>query len=69
MSEKRIAFADRVPDHAVCFWQQDGAWVCAHRDYKPGDPFGRGPDFEVALRALQVNKLHNDEGTSYAEQQ
>ncbi len=47
----------RIPDSAVCFWQQDGAWHAAHKDHKPGAPIGKGADIEVALRALQVNNV------------
>lgn len=53
LSEER----PRIPDSAVCFWQQDGAWHAAHKDHKPGGPIGKGADIEVALRALQVNNV------------
>ena len=64
MSEKPT----HIPDTAVCFWQDKGTWLCAFKDYKPGDPVGRGADFEIALRSLHVNKKLLDYFTPAREQ-
>jgi hypothetical protein len=54
MSEKRTTFP-YIPEHALCFWKQDGQWVCAFSDYVQGEPCGIGVNFEEAFKNLTTN--------------
>lgn len=52
MSEKPT----HIPDTAVCFWRKGDTWLCAFKDFAPGDPIGVGTTFDVALEVLEAQR-------------